>query len=63
MALSFHMVWTITLLVIFIGIVYWAWNDRRKDDFEEASMLPLESDEQLIDSKAIKAHEKRDNHG
>ena len=48
MAISFHMIWTLTLLVVFVGIFYWAWSDRRKDDFEEASRLPLEADEQFI---------------
>ena len=41
----FHSLWTVALLVIFIGIVLWAWSDRRKESFNEAAQLPLENDE------------------
>lgn len=40
----FHSYYTVVLLVIFIGIVAWAWSSRRKKDFDEASRLPLEDD-------------------
>ena len=40
----FHSLWTIVLLVIFIGIVIWAYSKHRRDDFDEAASLPLESD-------------------
>ena len=33
------------LLVIFIGIVVWAWSGRRKRDFDEAAHMPLEDAE------------------
>ena len=48
---SFHLVWTITLFVIFVGIVGWAWSSRRKDDFAEAERLPLENDQNSINSQ------------
>lgn len=41
----FHSLWTVVLIVIFIGIVLWAWSDRRKESFNEAAQLPLEDDE------------------
>ena len=41
---TFHIVWTIVLLVLFIGIVLWAWSGRRRKDFDEAARLPLEDD-------------------
>lgn len=39
---QFHIVWTLALLIAFLGIVVWAWSGRRKKDFEEAANLPLE---------------------
>jgi len=35
---------TLLLLLIFIGIVIWAYSKNRKQDFEEAANLPLEDD-------------------
>jgi cytochrome c oxidase cbb3-type subunit IV len=43
-ASTWHLVWTLLMMVTFIGIVYWAWNSRRRKDFEEAANLPLEED-------------------
>jgi cytochrome c oxidase cbb3-type subunit 4 len=34
------------LILVFIGIVLWAWSSRRRQDFEEAAHLPLEDDDE-----------------
>ncbi len=34
----------IVLLVVFLGIVAWAWSKKRKKDFDEAARQPLERD-------------------
>jgi len=47
----FHGLWTAALLVIFVGIVVWAWSGKRKKDFDEASRLPLEEDEPVPDDE------------
>jgi len=36
---QFHIVWTLALLVVFIGIVLWAWSGRPRKEFEEAANL------------------------
>lgn len=35
---------TAVLIVMFMGIVGWAYSARRRDDFADASQLPLVSD-------------------
>lgn len=35
---------TVLLFVLFCGIVWWAYSDRRKQDFAEAARLPLDDD-------------------
>lgn len=35
---------TVVSLVVFIGIVAWAWSRRRKADFDEAARVPFEQD-------------------
>ena len=40
----FHGLWTAVLLVIFVGIVVWAWSGKRKAAFDEAARIPLEDD-------------------
>ncbi|MGV6827352.1 MAG: cbb3-type cytochrome oxidase subunit 3 [bacterium] len=37
-------VWTVVVLVLFVGIVIWAMSPKRRKDFDEASRLPLEDD-------------------
>ena len=39
-----HAIWTLLLVIVFIGIVVWAWSGRRKRRFEAAARLPLEDD-------------------
>ena len=43
--MSFTMIqsiWSIVILVTFLGIVVWAYSSRRKSDFDEAALLPFE---------------------
>lgn len=35
---------TAILLLMFFGMIAWAWSKRRKKDFSEAANLPLEDD-------------------
>lgn len=41
----FHSFWTVLLLILFIGIVIWAFSSRRKRAFDEAARLPLEEED------------------
>lgn len=45
-----HSLWTVLLLVIFVGIVVWVFVIKRSSDFDEAARMPLEGDE--IESKS-----------
>jgi len=53
----FHSIWTLALLVLFIGIVAWAWSGKRKSQFEAAARLPLDDD------KILNAGRGEQNHG
>jgi cytochrome c oxidase cbb3-type subunit 4 len=35
---------TVFMFLAFIGVFFWAWSSRRKNDFNEAANLPLEQD-------------------
>jgi len=35
---------TIAALLVFLGIVIWAWSSRNKERFDEAANLPFEQD-------------------
>lgn len=39
---------TVLAFFAFIGIVWWAYSDRRKQAYEEAARLPLDDDSPLI---------------
>ena len=46
---TFNSIWTIVVMITFLGIVVWAYSGKRKARFEEAARLPLE-DDKLIDN-------------
>ena len=37
--------WSIVILVTFIGIVLWAYSSKRKNTFDEAARLPFDDEE------------------
>ena len=39
-----HGVMTLVLMIVFIGIVIWAWGRERAPGFDEAARLPLRDD-------------------
>ena len=49
---------TLLCLLTFLGIIAWAWSARRKDDFEEAAMLPF-ADEDMNTQTTTRAQEPR----
>lgn len=40
----FHSVWTIVVLVIFLGIVAWAYSSKRNTEFDKASRMPMDDE-------------------
>lgn len=45
---------TVLLFLVFIGIVWWAYSDRRKQVYDQAARIPLDDDSPLV-SEAISA--------
>ena len=43
--LLIQVVWTLVVLVLFVGIVIWAWSGKRKQDFDEAANMPFDEDD------------------
>lgn len=41
----FHSIWTLLLLLIFVGIVIWAWSRRQKKRFEDAANIPFKDED------------------
>jgi cytochrome c oxidase cbb3-type subunit 4 len=37
-----HALWTVLLLIVFLGIVAWAWSGKRKRAFDQAARAPLD---------------------
>jgi cytochrome c oxidase cbb3-type subunit 4 len=35
---------TLALLGLFVGIVWWTWSARRREDFERAARIPFDED-------------------
>ena len=46
----FQSIWSIVVLITFLGIVFWAFSSKRKSAFDEAARLPFE-DDQLDNNK------------
>ena len=41
----FHSIWTVVLLLIFVGIVVWVFVVKRGSDFRQAARIPLDEDD------------------
>lgn len=37
-------IWTIVVMVTFLGIVFWAYSGKRKNAFDEAARLPFDDE-------------------
>jgi cytochrome c oxidase cbb3-type subunit 4 len=53
-------VWTILVMVLFVGIVIWAWSGKRRQQFDEAANIPFDDEDALIAAETIS---KEKNHG
>ena len=40
-------IWTVIVLLLFLGIVAWAWHKNNKADFEAAARIPLNDDDSV----------------
>ena len=43
-------VWTVIAMVVFIGIIIWAFSKRKKSDFEQAGRMAMDDDKPVNDS-------------
>lgn len=50
----FQSIWTIVVMITFLGIVAWAFSSKRKSAFDEAARLPFE-DKQPTDNNKTSA--------
>lgn len=49
----FHSLWTIVVLITFIGIIVWAYSKNRQADFDAAANLALEDQLPVVDHADI----------
>ncbi len=47
----FQSLWTIVVMITFLGIVVWAFSSKRKSAFEEAAHLPFDDEPQAGTNK------------
>ena len=53
-----QVVWTLVVLVLFVGIVIWAWSGKRKQAFDEAANIPFNEDDMSTENTS-----KENSHG
>ena len=46
---------TVVSLLVFVGIVVWAWSRRNERDFSEAAQLPFQERPSVADERAAQA--------
>lgn len=49
-------IWTVIVFFLFIGIVIWAWNGKRKQEFDAAAMIPLDDEDEIITHEEEQPH-------
>ena len=47
-------IWTVVVLVLFVGIVIWAWSGKNKARFDAAAQLPFDEDPIVPTNKTSK---------
>jgi len=47
----FQSIWSIVVMITFLGIVFWAYSGKRKSAFDEAAQLPFEDDQSTDNNK------------
>ncbi len=50
-------IYTAVLILLFLGIVAWAWSKQNKEKFEELSYTALQEDEEMTANNEEKIHE------
>ena len=41
---TWESIWTVLVLILFVGICLWAWSGRRRKAFDAAARIPLDED-------------------
>ena len=59
----FHSLWTVLVLILFVGIVIWAYSGSRRAAFEEAARIPLADDDVDIAAETDREVEAENTHG
>jgi len=59
--IDFHSYYTLLMLIVFIGICFWAWSSKRKKFFSEAANLPF-ADEEISAHSVLKLQEEENKH-
>lgn len=44
--------WSIVVMITFLGIVFWAYSRKRKDDFDEAARVPFEDESEHQETRS-----------
>jgi len=44
-------IWSIVILITFLGIVVWAYSSKRKTAFDEAARLPFDDEPSIANNK------------
>lgn len=42
-----HGIWSLLILIIFIGIVAFVWNRNRREHYDRASRIPFDHDDEI----------------
>jgi len=50
---------TVLAFVVFVGIVWWAYSDRRKTAYDEAARLPLDDDHPVASDEQVAEKQER----
>lgn len=50
-----HLIWTVVLFAIFVGIAVWAWSGRQRSRFERAAQAPFDDETMTESDEAIVA--------
>ena len=50
---------TVVTLIMFVGIVFWAYSGRRRQAFDEAANLPFNDELSVVEAQAFRNEERK----
>lgn len=58
-----HGIWSLLILIVFIGIIVFVWHHKRRDHYDQASRIPFDHDDEIKHIRSQNKDKSNDSNG